>query len=298
MKLLRYGALGQEKPGALDRKGTIRDLSGQIGDLAGGALLPESIDKLKALDLESLPAVEGSPRLGPCVGAAGKFIAIGLNYADHAKESGVDVPKEPVIFMKATSCICGPNDNVVMPRDSAKVDWEVELACVIGKPGKYIAEADARDHIAGFCVVNDVSERAFQLEGTGQWVKGKSADTFGPVGPWLVTTDEVPDSQNLPHLAGGQRPPLPGRQHQDHGLHRALPGQLREPLHEPAERRHHYHRYAAGRRSGSQAPHLPEGRGLHGSRHRRSRRAAPARGRRRLTATLQANIKEFHLEQQ
>ncbi len=197
MKLLRYGAVGQEKPGLVDRKGKIRDLSGKIDDLAGAALRPDSLEKLKALDPESLPAVEGAPRLGPCVGATGKFIAIGLNYADHAKESGVEVPKEPVIFMKATSSICGPNDNVVMPRGSKKCDWEVELACVIGKPGKYIAEAEARDHIAGFCIVNDVSERSFQLEGTGQWVKGKSADTFGPVGPWLVTTDEVPDSQNL-----------------------------------------------------------------------------------------------------
>ncbi len=197
MKLLRYGAVGQEKPGLVDRKGKIRDLSGKIDDLAGAALRPDSLEKLKALDPENLPAVEGAPRLGPCVGATGKFIAIGLNYADHAKESGVEVPKEPVIFMKATSSICGPNDNVVMPRGSKKCDWEVELACVIGKPGKYIAEAEARDHIAGFCIVNDVSERSFQLEGTGQWVKGKSADTFGPVGPWLVTTDEVPDSQNL-----------------------------------------------------------------------------------------------------
>ncbi len=197
MKLLRYGTVGQEKPGLVDRKGKIRDLSGKIDDLAGAALRPDSLEKLKALDPENLPAVEGAPRLGPCVGATGKFIAIGLNYADHAKESGVEVPKEPVIFMKATSSICGPNDNVVMPRGSKKCDWEVELACVIGKPGKYIAEAEARDHIAGFCIVNDVSERSFQLEGTGQWVKGKSADTFGPVGPWLVTTDEVPDSQNL-----------------------------------------------------------------------------------------------------
>ena len=199
MKLLRYGAVGKEKPGALDRKGTIRDLSGHIDDLAGTALAPESIAKLRALDLESLPAAEGTPRLGPCVGAVGKFIAIGLNYADHAAESGVDVPKEPVIFMKAPSSICGPNDNVIMPRNSKKCDWEVELACVIGKPGKYIAEADALKHVAGYCVVNDVSERSFQLEGTGQWVKGKSADTFGPVGPWLVTADEVPDPQNL-HL--------------------------------------------------------------------------------------------------
>jgi 2-keto-4-pentenoate hydratase/2-oxohepta-3-ene-1,7-dioic acid hydratase in catechol pathway len=197
MKLLRYGATGQEKPGALDRKGTLRDLSGHIDDLAGAALLPESLEKLKALDLESLPAVDGSPRLGPCVGKAGKFVAIGLNYADHAAESGVDVPKEPVIFTKATSCICGPNDNVVIPRNSQKCDWEVELACVIGTPGKYIDEADALSHVAGYCVVNDVSERGFQLEGTGQWVKGKSADTFGPVGPWLVTPDEVPDPQDL-----------------------------------------------------------------------------------------------------
>ena len=163
MKLLRYGAVGQEKPGAIDRKGTIRDLSGQIDDLAGAALLPESLEKLKALDLETLPAVEGSPRIGPCAGAVGKFIAIGLNYADHAKESGVDVPKEPVIFTKATSSICGPNDTVKIPRGSQKCDWEVELACVIGTPGVYIDEADALSHVAGYCVVNDVSERSFQL---------------------------------------------------------------------------------------------------------------------------------------
>ncbi len=197
MKLLRYGAGGREKPGALDRKGILRDLSSHVADLAGSALLPESLEKLKSIDLESQPAVDGSPRLGPCVGNIGKFIAIGLNYADHAAESGVDVPKEPVIFTKATSSICGPNDNVVIPRDSKKCDWEVELACVIGTPGKYIDEADALSHVAGYCIVNDVSERGFQLEGTGQWVKGKSADTFGPVGPWLVTTDEVPDPQNL-----------------------------------------------------------------------------------------------------
>ncbi|GAB4363248.1 MAG: fumarylacetoacetate hydrolase family protein [Kiloniellaceae bacterium] len=199
MKLLRYGAKGQEKPGLVDRKGTLRDLSAHIADLSGSALLPESLDKLKKIDPESLPAVEGQPRLGPCVGNVGKFVAIGLNYADHAAESGVDVPKEPVIFMKATSSLCGPNDTVVIPRESKKCDWEVELACVIGTPGKYISEADALKHVAGYCVVNDVSERGFQLEGTGQWVKGKSADTFGPVGPWLVTPDEVPDPQNL-HL--------------------------------------------------------------------------------------------------
>src|SRR3546814_517474 len=207
MKLLRYGGVGQEKPGAIDRKGTLRDLSGHIADISGAMLLPDSLEQLKKLDLESLPAVEGSPRLGPCAGGVGKFIAIGLNYADHAAEAGVEVPKEPVIFMKATSCICGPNDTVVIPRGSQKCDWEVELACVIGKPGKYIDEADALQHVAGYCIVNDVSERGFQLEGTGQWVKGKSADTFGPVGPWLVTPDEVPDPQNLlPWLeVNGQR---------------------------------------------------------------------------------------------
>lgn len=198
MKLLRYGTPGREKPAAVDRKGILRDLSGQIDDLTGAALLPENLDPLKGLDLESLPEIEGTPRIGPCVGQAGKFVAIGLNYADHAKESGVDVPREPVIFMKATSCICGPNDNVVIPTGSEKTDWEVELGVVIGTPGHSIEEADALSHVAGYCVVNDVSERAFQLEGTGQWVKGKSADTFGPVGPWLVTSDEVPDPQNLP----------------------------------------------------------------------------------------------------
>ncbi|HIC80070.1 MAG TPA: FAA hydrolase family protein, partial [Kiloniellaceae bacterium] len=162
------------------------------------ALLPENLDALRGLDLESLPEIEGTPRIGPCVGEVGKFVAIGLNYADHAKESGVDVPREPVIFMKATSCICGPNDNVVIPSGSEKTDWEVELGVVIGTPGHNIEEANALSHVAGYCVVNDVSERAFQLEGTGQWVKGKSADTFGPVGPWLVTSDDVPDPQNLP----------------------------------------------------------------------------------------------------
>lgn len=207
MKLLRYGAIGAEMPGAIDRKGNLRDLSGHLADLGGAALLPESLEKLKQLDLEKLPLVEGSPRLGPCVANVGKFVAIGLNYADHAAESGVEVPKEPVIFMKATSSICGPNDTVQIPRGSQKCDWEVELACVIGKPGKYIEESQALEHVAGYCIVNDVSERGFQLEGTGQWVKGKSADTFGPVGPWLVTADEISDPQDL-HLwleVNGQR---------------------------------------------------------------------------------------------
>ncbi len=197
MKLLRYGEAGQEKPGVLDADGTILDLSGEIDDLAGDALLPESIARLKGLDPSHLPRIDGSPRIGPCVGRVGKFPAIGLNYADHAKESGAPIPDEPVIFMKAISCICGPNDDTVVPLGATKMDYEVELGIVIGRPGKNIAESEAAGHIAGYCVINDVSERTFQLENTGQWVKGKSADTFGPIGPWLVTADEVPDPQKL-----------------------------------------------------------------------------------------------------
>jgi len=197
MKLLRYGSQGQEKPGLLAADGEIRDLSGIIPDLAGESLLPESIEKVRNIDISLLPRVAGRPRIGPCVGGVGKFICIGLNYSDHAAESGMAVPVEPVVFMKATSSMCGPDDTVVIPRGSKKTDWEVELGVVIGKPAKYVEEADALSHVAGYCVINDLSERAFQLEGTGQWVKGKSADTFGPIGPWLVTPDEVPDPQNL-----------------------------------------------------------------------------------------------------
>jgi 2-keto-4-pentenoate hydratase/2-oxohepta-3-ene-1,7-dioic acid hydratase in catechol pathway len=197
MKLLRYGSTGQERPAILAADGTIHDLSEIIPDVAGQFLRPESIEKLRHADVTSLPVVEGKPRIGPCVGGVGKFICIGLNYSDHAKEAGMVLPVEPVIFMKATSSICGPDDNVVIPRGSKKTDWEVELGVVIGKPGKYVREEDALSHVAGYCVINDVSERAFQMEGTGQWVKGKSADTFGPIGPWLVTSDEVPDPQNL-----------------------------------------------------------------------------------------------------
>jgi 2,4-diketo-3-deoxy-L-fuconate hydrolase len=197
MKLLRYGASGQEKPGALASDGSIRDLSSVVSDLAGPSLLPESLQKLRSLDLLSLPKVTGQPRIGPCVGGVGKFVCIGLNYSDHATESGMELPREPVVFMKATSSISGPDDDVVIPRGSKKSDWEVELGVVIGKPAKYVEEADALSHVAGYCVVNDLSERAFQLESTGQWVKGKSADTFGPIGPWLVTADEVPNPQNL-----------------------------------------------------------------------------------------------------
>ena len=197
MKLVRYGIRGREKPGILDRHGNIRDLTGIIDDVAGSWLLPESLERLGRINPSTLPQVGGDARLGPCVADVGKFICIGLNYSDHAAESGMAVPAEPILFMKATSAICGPNDDIEIPRGSQKTDWEVELGVVIGKPAKYVAEADALSHVAGYCVVNDLSERAFQLEGTGQWVKGKSADTFGPIGPWLVTADEVPDPQNL-----------------------------------------------------------------------------------------------------
>jgi len=193
MKLLRYGPAGHEAPGLLGPDGVIRDLSGAVKDIGGDTLLPASLERLRSLDIATLPRVSGSPRLGPCVGDVGKFICIGLNYSDHAAESGMPVPKEPIVFMKATSSIIGPDDDVVLPRGSQKSDWEVELGVVIGTPAKYVEEADALSYVAGYCVVNDLSERAYQLEGTGQWVKGKSADTFGPIGPWLVTRDEVAD---------------------------------------------------------------------------------------------------------
>jgi ureidoglycolate lyase len=197
MKLVRYGAAGQERPGLLDDSGTVRDLSDHVADIGGEALSDAGLKRLRALDPSSLPAVGGAPRLGPCVAGVGKFICIGLNYADHAAESGMDLPAEPVVFFKATSAIIGPDDDVDIPRGSQKSDWEVELGVVIGTHAKYVDEAEALDHVAGYCVVNDLSERDFQLHRSGQWVKGKSADTFGPIGPWLVTRDEVPDPQNL-----------------------------------------------------------------------------------------------------
>lgn len=196
MKLVRYGARGAEKPGMIDAGGALRDLSGHVPDLAGAVLA--DLGALAAIDPASLPLVAGNPRLGACVGGIGKFICIGLNYADHAAESGMAVPPEPVIFAKYTSAVCGPNDPILIPRGSEKTDWEVEMAFVIGKGGKYIAEADAMDHVAGYFICNDVSERAFQTERAGQWSKGKSSDNFGPIGPWLVTADEVGDPSALP----------------------------------------------------------------------------------------------------
>lgn len=201
MKLLRFGPAGQEKPGVLDTQGRVRDLSAVVSDIAGSVLLPEGLARLRGLELDDLPLVEGVPqqdlRLGPCVGQVGKCICIGLNYADHAAESGMPVPPEPVVFNKWTSALCGPDDVVQIPRGSLKTDWEVELAVVIGQGGRYISKNEAMNHVAGYCVMNDVSERDFQLNRSGTWDKGKGCDTFGPLGPWLVTADEVPDPHNL-----------------------------------------------------------------------------------------------------
>ena len=197
MKLLRYGPAGQEKPGLLDRDGRLRDLSGTVRDIDGESLAPAALDRLRRLDPASLPLVPGNPRLGPCVGHVPKLVAIGLNYRDHAAETGSPIPKEPIIFMKATSCITGPNDEVVIPKGSQKTDWEVELGIVIGSAARYVTVPEARRCVAGYCIVNDVSEREFQIERGGQWTKGKSADTFGPIGPWVVTTDELADPEKL-----------------------------------------------------------------------------------------------------
>jgi 2-keto-4-pentenoate hydratase/2-oxohepta-3-ene-1,7-dioic acid hydratase in catechol pathway len=197
MKLLRYGPRGQEKPGILDQDGAIRALPADLGDIAGALLSPEGLAKIAALDVTTLPKVDGAPRIGPCVTRTGKFICIGLNYSDHAAESNMDLPAEPVVFGKWTSAIQGPNDDVEIPRGSEKTDWEVELGVVIGTAGRHIAKEDALSHVAGYCVVHDVSERAFQLERGGTWDKGKGCDTFGPIGPWLVTADEVGDPQTL-----------------------------------------------------------------------------------------------------
>ena len=197
MKLLRVGPAGQEIPAILGDDGSIRDISGLIADIDGGSLNEEALSRLRQAELSGLRVLPAGQRIGPCVGKVGKFICIGLNYADHAAETGVEPPAEPVVFFKATSAICGPNDVLEIPRGAQKTDWEVELGVVIGTHAKHVSEADALDHVAGFCVIHDVSERALQLEGTGQWVKGKSADTFGPIGPYLVTRDGVVDPQNL-----------------------------------------------------------------------------------------------------
>ncbi len=197
MKLVRYGEAGQEKPGIFDQEGNIRDLSEHIHDIDGSVLAPDSLDKLARLNLNDLSRVEGAPRIGPPVANVGKLVCIGLNYRLHAEEAGLKIPEEPILFMKATTSIVGPNDDLMLPKGSKKTDWEVELTVAIGRVARYVEESEAFDYVAGYCVANDVSERAFQIEGTGQWVKGKSADTFCPLGPFLATRDEIPDPQNL-----------------------------------------------------------------------------------------------------
>lgn len=197
MKLLRYGPAGQEKPGIVAPDGSLRDLSATVPDIAGDVLSPQGLERLRALDPQSLPLVEGNPRLGPCVAGLQKIVCIGLNYSDHAAETGAEPPEEPIIFAKALNALCGPNDDVEMPRGSKALDWEVELAIIIGTKAKYVSEAVAMDHVAGFSIMNDVSERDFQIKRSGQWTKGKSHDTFGPLGPWLVTRDEIADPHNL-----------------------------------------------------------------------------------------------------
>jgi 2-keto-4-pentenoate hydratase/2-oxohepta-3-ene-1,7-dioic acid hydratase in catechol pathway len=198
MKLLRFGEPGRERPGLADAAGRIRDLGDEVTDLAPETLDEATLDRLKALDPESLPLVEGNPRIGPCVTRPGKFLCIGLNYSEHAAEQDIEPPVEPVLFMKAASALSGPDDPIIIPRGSTKTDWEIELGVVIGRHAKYVTEAEALDYVAGYCTINDLSEREFQLESTGQWVKGKSCDSFGPIGPWLVTRDEIPDPQILP----------------------------------------------------------------------------------------------------
>ena len=197
MKLVRYGADGAEKPGLIDANGELRDLSGHVTDIGGADLSDATMARLRALDSATLPKVSGAPRIGPCVGNIGKFLCIGLNYSDHAAETGAAIPEHPILFFKANSAVVGPNDDVSMPRGSVSTDWEVELGVVIGKAAKYVSKADALEYVAGYCIINDVSERHFQANLTGQWTKGKSCDTFGPTGPWLVTRDAIPDPQNL-----------------------------------------------------------------------------------------------------
>ena len=270
MKLVRYGAAGREKPGMIDDKGQIRDLSKVIPDLAGEALSPKSLAKLKKLNPAKLPLVKGKPRIGPCVGRMGNFIAIGLNYSDHAAEAGMPIPKEPIIFNKAPSCLCGPNDDTIIPKDSTKLDWEIELGIVIGTRARYLSKDRALDVVAGYCLANDVSERVFQIERAGQWTKGKGCETFGPLGPWLVTKDEIKDPQKLEHVAQRQRRETPARQHLDHDLrlppHRVV---LLAIFHPGAGRRHH-HRHAAGRRARHEAADIFEGRRRGDARYRRA----------------------------
>ena len=248
MKLVRYGAIGQEKPGLIDKSGQLRDLSAHVKDLNGEAYAPASLAKLAALDASKLPAVDGKPRFGAPVTGISKFVAIGLNYVDHAKETGNPIPPEPIFFLKANTSLSGPNDAVEMPRDSKKLDWEVEIAAIIGTRAKYVSEADALNHVAGYCVCNDVSERYFQQERGGQWTKGKSHDTFGPVGPWLVTKDEIADVQKLSMWldVNGERRQTGSTSTMIFTMAKCISYVSTVP--DAAARRHHHHGHAARRR--------------------------------------------------
>ena len=275
MKLVRYGAKGAEKPGLIDKSGQLRDLSAQVKDLDGEAYSPAGLAKLAALDTSKLPAVDGKQRFGAPVTGISKFVAIGLNYVDHAKETGSPIPTEPIFFIKANTALSGANDAVEKPRGSTKLDWEVEIAAIIGTRAKYVSEADALNHVAGYCVCNDVSERNFQIERLGQWTKGKSHDTFGPVGPWLVTKDEMPDVQKLSMWLDVNGTAAPDRIDLDHDL---LDGEVHFlclAVHDAAARRHRHHGHAARRRHRHEAAAIPQCRRRRHARHRRARRAAP-----------------------
>ena len=275
MKLLRHGPSGQERPGILDAEGKIRDLSGKIDDIDGDKLSPAKLKELAAIDISSLPVVEGNPRLGVPVARIGKFIAVGLNFSDHAAESGLPVPAEPVVFTKAISSITGPNDNVIIPRGSKKTDWEVELGVVIGTRASYVTKDEALAHVAGYVVINDVSEREYQIERGGTWDKGKGCDTFGPIGPWLVTSDEVGRRAEPVDVAGCQRRAQADRHDRHDDLRRGDPGQLHQRVHDPDARRRHHDRHPARRRHGHQAAAaIPEGRRRCPPGHREAGRAA------------------------
>ena len=278
MKLARYGRAGKEKPALVDSNGKLRDLSEVVSDIDADVLSPRSLARLAKLKPESLPAVRGTPRIGPCISEVGNFIAVGLNYADHAAESGMPVPKEPVLFTKAPSCVVGPNDDVMIPKGSTKTDWEVELAIVIGTRASYVSESQALSHVAGFCVCNDVSEREFQLERSGQWVKGKSAPTFGPLGPWLVTPDEIKDVQGLGMWldVNGQRMQTGSTQTMVFGV-KTL-DILHLAVHDPGAWRRHHHRHPARRWLRHEAAAFPQSWGYDCPRRRRTRAAKPKRG--------------------
>ncbi len=275
MKLVRFGPKGREKPGIIDKTGAIRDLSRVVRDITPETLADGALAAIKKAKIDRLPLAPKRARLGPVVGNVRNFIAIGLNYVDHAKETNSPIPKEPIVFNKAPSCIVGPNDDVIIPRGSKKTDWEVELAVIIGKGGSYIDEAKAMSHVAGYAVCHDVSEREFQIERGGQWTKGKGCPTFGPLGPWLVTRDEVKDVQNLDMYLdiNGKRMQTGSTQTMIFGV--AYLVQLPQPVHGAGSRRRHHHRHAPGRRHGHEAAEVPERRRDRHARHRRAWRADP-----------------------